>query len=85
MLPNPNPRSSSPVARTNATPAPPYSEAFDSALEADDEDAYGVDSYLPMQQHAPTRPPLPDEQSGMSIRDEDDYGRGGRTLKVANE
>ena len=44
-----------------------------------DEDAYGVESYIP----AVNGRQSPDHDDGrMSIRDEEDYGRAGRTLKV---
>ncbi|KLO19652.1 hypothetical protein SCHPADRAFT_52917 [Schizopora paradoxa] len=45
----------------------------------ENEEAYGADSYEPV-----TRPELHPDESRLSIRDEDDYGRAGRTLKIAN-
>jgi len=60
----------------------PYSpSASGKGFNADEnEEAYGTDSYEPV-----TRPELHGDESRLSIRDEDDYGRAGRTLKIANE
>ena len=92
LLPNVSNRTDV-VPRTGATPAPPYSEAFDSALEGDNEDAYGEDSYMPVPRVGNSanvknstasdelHHSLHDDDLE-SIRDEEDYGRGGRTLKV---
>ncbi len=43
----------------------------------ENEEAYGVDSYEPV-----SRPEFRADESRLSIRDEDDYGQAGRTLKV---
>ncbi|KAH8114259.1 hypothetical protein DFH11DRAFT_1727246 [Phellopilus nigrolimitatus] len=59
-----------------AEPALPNPFARDGA---DDDEAYGADSYFP------SRPEYSQEDGRMSINDEEDYGRAGRTLKVANE
>lgn len=48
------------------------------ARDDNDEDAYAQDSYMPAQ--AIGHNPADDDKA--SVRDEEDYGRGGRTLKV---
>lgn len=59
---------SSPTTKEDSTALPnPFTRS-------DDEEAYGADSYVP------TRPEY--EESRLSLRDDDDYGRVGRTLKV---
>lgn len=66
-----------------AVPAAPAADPLPNPFARDggsDEDAYGVDSYVPAGRNSPSH-----DESRMSIRDEEDYGRAGRTLKVANE
>lgn len=60
------------------SPAPPMPKNAPSQEEIGDDEAYGVDSYYPV------RPSVPQEDSRMSLRDEVDYGRAPRTLKVCN-
>jgi hypothetical protein len=62
----PNPHSPGPSAKAQSQEGP-----------ADDDEAYGADSYYPVRQ-TPQQ-----EDSRMSLRDEDDYGKATRTLKVS--
>jgi len=59
---------------TMTNPFSPTASAVD-----ENEEAYGVDSYEPV-----SRPEFRADESRLSIRDEDDYGQAGRTLKIAN-
>lgn len=70
-----------PPALVPAIPSSPTTKEDSPALpnpftRSDDEEAYGADSYVP------TRPEY--EESRLSLRDDDDYGRVGRTLKVCS-